>query len=136
MVLLLEKLIVLQLVMKFPAFHGTRRFITTLTSVRHLSLSWANPIQSTSHLLEIRRNIIHQSTPMSPQWSLSLRFPHQNPVYTSSLPISDTLPCPSITRTISLTPYINSFVNRKIARGLIRTRRSMKTEPQTTAREK
>ena len=46
MVLLLEKLIVLQLVMKFPAFHGTRRFITTLTSVRHLSLSWANPIQS------------------------------------------------------------------------------------------
>jgi len=36
----------LQLVKKFPAFHGTRRFITTLTSVRHLSLSWASPIQS------------------------------------------------------------------------------------------
>ena len=32
---------------KFPAFHGTRRFITVLTSVRHLSLSWAKPIQST-----------------------------------------------------------------------------------------
>ena len=31
---------------KFPAFHGTRRFITALTSVRHLSLSWASPIQS------------------------------------------------------------------------------------------
>ena len=31
---------------KFPAFLGTRRFITTLTSVRHLSLSWASPIQS------------------------------------------------------------------------------------------
>ena len=29
----------LQLVKKFPAFHGTRRFITALTSVRHLSLS-------------------------------------------------------------------------------------------------
>ena len=29
-----------------PAFHGTRRFITALTSVRHLSLSWASPIQS------------------------------------------------------------------------------------------
>ena len=28
------------------AFHGTRRFITALTSVRHLSLSWASPIQS------------------------------------------------------------------------------------------
>ena len=35
-----------QLVKKFPAFHGTRRFITVLTSVRHLSLSWASPIQS------------------------------------------------------------------------------------------
>ena len=29
----------LQLVKKFPAFHGTRRFITAFTSVRHLSLS-------------------------------------------------------------------------------------------------
>ena len=43
---LLEKLTGLQLVKKFPAFHGTRRFITALTSVRHLSLSWDRPIQS------------------------------------------------------------------------------------------
>ena len=43
---LLEKLTGLQLVKKFPAFHGTRRFITTFTSVRHLFLSWAGPIQS------------------------------------------------------------------------------------------
>ena len=43
---LLEKLTGLQLVKKFPAFHGTRRFITALTSIRHLSLSWASPIQS------------------------------------------------------------------------------------------
>ena len=43
---LLEKLTGLQLVKKFPAFYGTRRFITALTSVRHLSLSWASPIQS------------------------------------------------------------------------------------------
>jgi hypothetical protein len=28
-----------QLVKKFPAFHGTRRFITTFTSACHLSLS-------------------------------------------------------------------------------------------------
>jgi len=40
---LLEKLAGLQLVKKFPAYHGTQRFITTLTSVRHLSLSWASP---------------------------------------------------------------------------------------------
>jgi len=43
---LLEKLTGLQLVKKFPAFHGARRFITALTSVHHLSLSWASPIQS------------------------------------------------------------------------------------------
>ena len=43
---LLKKLTGLQLVKKFPAFHGTRRFITELTTVRHLSLSWASPIQS------------------------------------------------------------------------------------------
>jgi len=43
---LLEKLTGLQLVKKFPAFHGTRKFVTALTSVRHLSLSWASPIQS------------------------------------------------------------------------------------------
>ena len=42
----LEKLTGLQLVKKFPAFHGTGRFITALTSVCHLSLSWASPIQS------------------------------------------------------------------------------------------
>ena len=43
---LLEKLTGLQLLKKFPAFHGTRKFITALKSVRHLSLSWASPIQS------------------------------------------------------------------------------------------
>jgi len=43
---LLEKLTGLQLVKKFSAFHGTRRFITALTSVRLLSPSWASPIQS------------------------------------------------------------------------------------------
>ena len=44
---LLEKLTGLQLVKKFPAFYGTRRFITALTSFRHLSLSYASPNQST-----------------------------------------------------------------------------------------
>ena len=42
---LLEKLTGLQLVKKSSTFYGTRRFITALTSVRHLSLSWASPIQ-------------------------------------------------------------------------------------------
>jgi len=40
-----------------------------------------NPVHiPTSHLLEIRPNIIHPSMPRSPQWSPSLRFPHQDPI--------------------------------------------------------
>ena len=35
----------------------------------------------TSHLLENHPNIIHPSTPRSPQWSPSLRFPQQDPIY-------------------------------------------------------
>ena len=35
----------------------------------------------TSHLLEFHPNIIHPSTPRSPQWSPSLRFPHQDPIH-------------------------------------------------------
>ena len=44
--ILLEKLNGFQVVKKFPAFYGTRRFITAFTSTRHLSLSWASSIQS------------------------------------------------------------------------------------------
>jgi len=36
---LLEKLTGPQLVKKFPAFYGNRRFITAFTNARHLSLS-------------------------------------------------------------------------------------------------
>jgi len=41
---LLEKLTGLQLVKKFPAFHGTRRFITALTSV------YPGPAQSSPYI--------------------------------------------------------------------------------------
>ena len=45
-------------------------------------LGQPNPVHiPTSHLLEIRPNIIHPSTPRSPQWSLSLRFHHQDPIH-------------------------------------------------------
>jgi len=84
---LLEKLTGLQLVKKFPAFHGTRMFITALTSFRQTVsiLGQSNPIHiPTSHLLEIHLNIIHPSTPRSPQWSLSLRFPQPRPYTTPS----------------------------------------------------
>ena len=45
-------------------------------------LGQPNPVHiRTSHLLEIRPNIIHPSTPRSPQRSLSLLFPHQDPIH-------------------------------------------------------
>jgi len=59
---LLEKLNGLQLVKKFPAFHGTRRFITALTSVRHPSVSWASPIQSIYPHSTSLRSIVILST--------------------------------------------------------------------------
>ena len=65
-----------------------------------------NPVHiPTSHLLEIHLNIMHPSTPRSPQWSPSLRFTHQDPIHPLSSPIRTK--CPAhlilldfITRTI------------------------------------
>ena len=98
---LLEKLTGLQLVKKFPAFHGTRRLITALTSVRHLPppisiLGQLNPVHiPTSHLLDIHPNIIHPSTPRSPQWSPSLRFPQARPYTPPLLAHTRHMPSPS-----------------------------------------
>jgi len=56
---LLKKLTGSQLVKKFPAFYGTRRFITSVTSVRQLSLSWASSIQSAPPHLTSWRSIFY-----------------------------------------------------------------------------
>jgi hypothetical protein len=78
---LLQKLTVPHLVRKFPAFYVTQRFITVLTTVRHLFLSWARYILSITHLTswKIHCNIIKLSTPKSSKCSLYLRFSHRNP---------------------------------------------------------
>jgi hypothetical protein len=43
---LLEKITGSQVVKKFPAFYGTRKFITAFIRARHLSLSWVSSVQS------------------------------------------------------------------------------------------
>ena len=60
-------------------------------------LDQPNPVQiPTSHLLEIHPNIIHPSTPRSPQWSLYLRFPHQDPINPPLLTHTRHMPSPSL----------------------------------------
>ena len=68
-------------------------------------LSQLDPVHTpTSHYLKIHPNIIHPSTPGSPQWSLSLRIPHPKPCIRLS-PISAT--CPSYL-------ILLDFITRKI----------------------
>ena len=67
----LEKLTGSQLVKEFPAFYGTRRFITAFTS-------------PPPHFPKVRLNIILPSTPRSPKWSFPPGFP------TCYLPICST----------------------------------------------
>jgi hypothetical protein len=81
---LLEKLTVCQLIKKFPAFYGNRRFITAFTSARHLSLSWASSIQSILlHPTSWRSILIlsNHTTPRSPKV-----FPPKPRIHLSSPP--------------------------------------------------
>ena len=56
-------------------------------------LSQLDPVHtSTSHFLKIHLNIILPFTPVSFKWSISLRFPYQNPVYSSPKYVLHALP--------------------------------------------
>ena len=92
---LLEKLTGLQLVKKFPAFHGTPRFITELTSVRHMSLSKASPIQSIYPHPTSCRSILILSTHLRlglPRGLFPSGFPTKTLYTTLSSPIRATCP--------------------------------------------
>jgi len=105
---LLEKLTGLQPVKKFPAFHGTRRFITALTSIRHLSLYWTSPIQSIYPHPTYWRSVLILSTHLHLGLPSSL-LPSGFPTKTLYIPLSSSIraTCPAhlilldfITRTI------------------------------------
>ena len=86
---LLEKLTGSQLVKKFATFYVNRKFITAFTNSRHLSLP-PPPTSQRSFLV-----LILPSMPGSSNWSLSLRFLHQNSLYTSHLTHTHYMPRPS-----------------------------------------
>jgi len=119
---LLEQLTGLQLVKKFPAFHGTRMFITALTSVRHLSVCWTSPTQSIYPHPTSWRSVLILSTHLRlglPSGLIPSGFPTKTIYTLLSSPIRAT--CPAhlfhldfITRTIlgdeyrSLSGYLDN----------------------------
>ena len=110
--ILLEKLTGLQLVKKFPSFHGTRKFITALTSVRHLSLSSASPIQSIYPHPTSWRSILIFSTHLRlglPSGLLPSGFPTKILYTPLSSPIRTT--CPAHLRTASSWIYRYASLN-------------------------
>jgi len=73
----------------------------------------------TSHLLEIHPNIIHPSTPRSPQLSLSLRFHHQDPITPSPHPYVPHVQSISFFSILSPTQYWVSSTNHLAPRYAI-----------------
>ena len=79
-----EQLTGLQLVKKFPRISRNPKvhYRTHKRTPPVSILGQSNPVHiATSHLLEIHPNIIHPSTPRSPQWSLPSGFPTQTLYY-------------------------------------------------------
>ena len=96
-------------------------------------LSQPDPVHPpTSHFLNINLNIILQSTPGSPQWSLSFRLLHQNPVHACPLPHTPYMPRPSNSSRFyhshdmgeeyrSLSSSLRSFIHSTVTSSLLDT---------------
>ena len=105
---------------EIPAFHGTPRFITTLTSVRHQSLSWASPIQSIYPHPTSWRSILILSTHLSlglPSGLLPSGFPTKTLYTPLSSPIRATCPAHLILLDFNTTYIsVNSVTAWKLSR--------------------
>ena len=109
---LLEKLTGLQLVKKFPSFLWNPKvhYRTHKLPPPVPVLGQPNPVHiPTSHLLEIHPNIIHPSTHRFSQWSLSLRFPHQDPIRPPLLTYTCHMSSPSHSTRFKVIHYIILF---------------------------
>jgi hypothetical protein len=77
---------------------------------------------SISYFLKIHLNIILRSTPGYSKWSISVRFPYQNPVFSSPIPIRATRPVHHTDRctedTITKKKY-NLFPEKKLVCWLV-----------------
>ena len=146
---LLEKLTGLQLIKKFPAFYGTRNFITVLPSARHLTLSSENSIQSPQPFPTSSRSILILSS--HPRHGLpNGLFPSGFPTKTlcTSLRSSIRAACPAhlilldfITRTIlgeeyrELSSSLCNFLHSPVTPSLLGQIFSSKTCPDLTLQD-
>jgi hypothetical protein len=88
---LLEESPILQPLGNFPAFYGTRRFITVFT----IGPYYHEPRQSNPyHRIASNFNTVHSPMSWSSQWSLSFWRSHQYPICIPLLPHSYHVPNP------------------------------------------
>jgi hypothetical protein len=93
--ILFKKLIVTQLVKKYPAFlwNPNVHYRVHTSPPMDPILSQLNPVRPIDpYLPKVHLNVILLPTPRSPQWSLAFGPPNQNPVNTSPLPMRATCP--------------------------------------------